>query len=72
MKHYKTFDEMIKLIEQFPVDDGGMSYGPKDSKWIPGNLLTKIERIKKQRLKTERVGRTNNTNNNLLYVESYC
>ena len=32
MKHYKTFDEMIELIEQFPVDDGGMVYGPKDSK----------------------------------------
>ena len=50
MKHYKTFDEMIKLIEQFPVDDGGMSYGPKDTKWIPGNLLPEIERIKKQNL----------------------
>ena len=72
MKHYKTFDEMIELIEQFPVDDGGMVYGPKDSKQIPGNLLPEIEKIKGQRLKTERVERDNNTNNNLLYAGSYC
>lgn len=62
---------MMKLIEQFPVDDSGMGYGPKDSKWIPGNLLPDIGRLKKQILKTERVERANNTNNNLLYVRSY-